>query len=163
MIVPMKRVFVLCLEDAREAALKRLAALGAVQIEREVEESPAIAAAGAGVAAAEAARDALREAAANPDPYGLAVRRARPEDSDDPAVRHVLSVVCRWLDARDERKALEATLARFAPWGDFDPAAARALAAFISSYSSRQGWAHAPRLPLLPFSIAPKRQSPEIE
>ena len=129
MIVPMKRVFVLCLEDAREAALKRLAALGAVQIEREVEDSPAIAAAGAGVAAAEAARDALREAAANDDPYGLAVRRARPEDSDDPAVRHVLEVVGRWLDARDERKALEATLARFAPWGDFDPAAARAIVA----------------------------------
>ena len=128
MIVRMKRVFVLCLEDARAAALKRLAALGAVQIEREVAESPAIAAAGAGVAAAETARDALREAAANPDPYGLAIRRARPEDSDDPAVRHVLSVVGRWLDARDERKALEATLARFAPWGDFDPAAARALA-----------------------------------
>ena len=129
MIVPMKRVFVLCLEDEREAALKRLAALGAVQVEREVEDSPAIAAAGAGIAAAETARDALREAAANDDPYGLAVRRARPEDSDDPAVRHVLSVVGRWIDARDERKALEATVARFAPWGDFDPAAARALAA----------------------------------
>ena len=129
MIVPMKRVFVLCLEDEREAALKRLAALGAVQVEREVEDSPAIAAAGAGIAAAETARDALREAAANADPYGLAVRRARPEDSDDPAVRHVLSVVGRWIDARDERKALEATVARFAPWGDFDPAAARALAA----------------------------------
>ena len=45
MIVPMKRVFVLCLEDEREAALKRLAALGAVQVEREVADSPAIAAA----------------------------------------------------------------------------------------------------------------------
>ena len=56
MIVPMKRVFVLCLEDEREAVLKRLAALGAVQVEREVEDSPAIAAAGAGIAAAETAR-----------------------------------------------------------------------------------------------------------
>lgn len=129
MIVPMKRVFVLCLEGERESALRRLASLGAVQVELEVADSPAIAAASAGVAAAEAARDALREAAANADPYGLAIRRARPEDSDEPAVRHVLSVVGRWIDAREERKALEATLARFAPWGDFDPATARALAA----------------------------------
>lgn len=129
MIVPMKRVLVLCPEDGREAALERLAALGAVQIEREVSESPGVAAADAGIAAAEAARDALREAAANPDPFDLALRRARPEDSDDPVVRRVLGAVGDWLDARDGRKALEAALARFSPWGDFDPDAARALAA----------------------------------
>ena len=128
MIVPMKRLFVLCLAADREAALRRLAALGAVQIDEEVADSPAIAAAAAGGAAAEAAREALREGAANPDPYALALRRAKADASDDPAVRHVLAVADRWLDAADAAKAAEATLARFAPWGDFDPAAARALA-----------------------------------
>lgn len=129
MIVPMKRVRVLCLLSESEDALAKLAALGAVQVERSGSDGAATAAAAAGLAAAEAATAALAEAEANADPFALSLRRA-PEgaDTDDPDVRHVLDVAGRWLDARAAATELEAAEARSAPWGAFDPESVRRLA-----------------------------------
>ena len=80
MIVPMKKVFLLCLEREREAALERLAALGAVQIEESTADGADVAAASASLSAATAAEEALAEAAASDDPFGLSLRRAPADE-----------------------------------------------------------------------------------
>ena len=129
MIVPMKRAFLLCMEGDKGKALARLGGMGAVQVEKTVLDSPGIAAAAAGQEAAAAAAAALKEAAAAKNPYDLAIRAAAPDASPDPAVRHVLSVAAEWAAAKAAEKELDALLARQAPWGDFDPASAAAIAA----------------------------------
>lgn len=131
MIVPMKKVFLLCLEREREAALERLAALGAVQIEESTADGADVAAASASLSAATAAEEALAEAAASDDPFGLSLRRAPADESArrDKSVRHALEVADRWLDARAEATSLEAVESRFAPWGEFDPDSIRRLEA----------------------------------
>lgn len=139
MIVPMKRLFLLCLEGRRDKALAALGAMGAVQIEQAVSESPGLAAAVAGEEAAAAAAAALKEAAAAKSPYDLALRTADPDASGDKAVRHVLSVAADWVAASAAAKDLEARIERQAPWGDFDPQSIRDLAAAgieVSLYSA---------------------------
>lgn len=127
MIVPMKRLYLLCLGSDRDKALARLGALGAVQIEETVSDTPEIAAAAACEEAAAVASAALKEAASATSPFDLSLRSAPHATSPDPDVRHVLSVSGDWLDAKASEKAIAATIDRYAPWGDFDPESARAL------------------------------------
>lgn len=129
MIVPMKRLFLVCLGKDREKALARLGAMGAVEVGLEVRDAPGIAAAAAGEEAAAAAAAALKEAAAAESPYDLALRAAPAEVSPDSAVRHVLSVVADWTAAKAAEKERDAAIARQAPWGDFDPASVREVVA----------------------------------
>lgn len=129
MIVPMKRLFLLCRGKDRDASLARLGAMGAVEVESSVVDAPGIARAAAGEEAAASAAAALREAAAAKSPYELSLRAAPAESSPDPAVRHVLSVAADWTAAKAAEKELDAALARQAPWGDFDPASVREIAA----------------------------------
>lgn len=128
MIVPMKHATILCLARDREKTLAALAELGLVHVEEAVSDSPDVAAAAAAGEAAECARDAIAEARANPDDLGLALRR--PPSGPRPAglVSDALAAVADYVEARSEREELDRVAARFEPWGDFDPAAARALA-----------------------------------
>jgi len=129
MIVPMKHATVLCLAGDRDRALDALGRLGLVHVEETVSDSPGIAAATAAVEAAECARDSLAEARANQDDLGLALRQPPAGPRPAGAVADALALVGDYAAARAERAELSQQAARFAPWGDFDPAAARALAA----------------------------------
>lgn len=129
MIVPMKHATVLCLSKDRRSALDALGRLGLVHVEETVTDSPAIADAAAAIAAAECARDALAEARANKDDLGLALRAAPAGAAPAGAVSDVLALVRGYSEARASRAELARLAARYEPWGDFDPAAARALAA----------------------------------
>ena len=128
MIVPMKHATVLCLSKDRGKALEALARLGLVHVEEAVSDSPAVAAASAAGEAAECARDSLAEARANGNALGLALRRPPAGPRPAGAVSDVLAQVESYVAAREERAELSARIARQEPWGDFDPAAARALA-----------------------------------
>ncbi len=122
MIVPMKKIWVLCLERERDSALESLASLGAVQVVETTSESAPVQEAASNLAAAQAAAAALSEAAANDDPYSLSLRRAPAgANPGGPGARHVLDVASRWLDAKAESAELEAAIAKFSPWGSFDP------------------------------------------
>lgn len=120
MIVPMKRVTVLCLESAREATLEHLRELGVLHLEHvRPPESDA-------VEAARKDRAYYRRA--------LEVLPARAAAA--PSGRPPLEIVRAIWDCIHERQALVERLEglrherqRIAPFGDFDPAAARALAA----------------------------------
>ena len=128
MIVPMKHATVLCMARDRDKTLDALARLGLVHVEESVADSPGIAAAALAGDAAECARDALAEARANKDDLGLALRPPPAGAAPAGAAGEVLAAVRRYVEARAEREELGRDLDRFAPWGDFDPAAARALA-----------------------------------
>ena len=128
MIVPMKHATILCLARDREKTLAALADLGLVHVEETVSDSPDVAAAAAAGEAAECARDAIAEARANRDDLGLALRRPPAGSGAAGLVADALAAVAAYADARAEREELGRTAARFEPWGDFDPAAARALA-----------------------------------
>ncbi|MBQ9727219.1 MAG: hypothetical protein IJV65_06920 [Kiritimatiellae bacterium] len=128
MIVPMKHATVLCLSKDRDAALKALADLGLVHVEVSVADSPGVAAAALAGDAAECARDAIAEARANRDDLGLALRPPPAGAAAAGVVAEALACVGRYVEARSRRAELVQRAARWAPWGDFDPAAARALA-----------------------------------
>ena len=138
MIVPMKKIWVLCLERERGAALENLASLGVVQVEETTAESMPVQTAASNLAAAQCAAAALAEAAAHDDPYSLALRRAPAGAAHgDAGARHVLDVAGRWLDAKAEAAELEAAVAKYGPWGSFDPESARRLAAAGVPYAAR--------------------------
>ena len=128
MIVPMKHVTVLCLTHDRDASLEALAGLGLVHVEEPVSDAPSIAAAAASVEAAECVRDALAAAAAAKDPLDLALRLPPAAAELSGPVAEAAGAIRRYADARASRTALREPIARYAPWGDFDPAAARRLA-----------------------------------
>ncbi|MBR1835873.1 MAG: hypothetical protein IJ783_01165 [Kiritimatiellae bacterium] len=126
----MKRIWILCLVSERDATLERLARLGAVQVEETGAGSPEFLAADGAVAAAEAAAADLAEAASARDPLSLSLRLPHgPPPEGRGAVAMVLAVAKRWTDARAEADALEAKVAKYVPWGSFDPRKARELEA----------------------------------
>ena len=128
MIVPMKRVTVLCLAHDRDETLDALASLGLVHVEETVTDTPSIAAAVSVVEASECVRDALAVASAAKDPLDLALRLPPAGAELSGPVAEAAESVRRYAAARTTRSELRETVARFAPWGDFDPAAARRLA-----------------------------------
>ncbi len=119
MIVPMKRVTVLCLDSAREATLEHLRELGVLHLEHvRPPENDSV----------EAARKDLAY-------YRRALEVLPERSAAAPSGRPPLEIVRAIWDCIHERQNLMERLEtlrherqRIAPFGDFDPAAARALA-----------------------------------
>lgn len=128
MILPMKKIVLLCLARERAAALEKLAALGVVHIEESVHDAPSVAAAADAIEAAECARDCIAEARRNRKPLSLALRAAKTPGPEGP-VATANRAAAAYLAAAQDRTAILAAAKRYAPWGDFDPEAAKKLAA----------------------------------
>ncbi len=130
MIVPMKHVTLLCTPASREAALARLAEMDVLHVELRLTDTAAIGRARTGVEAAQRAI-AVVQTAARGDWRQLAIKGAAsvPDaEARDPLVGDVNDLADRYLALREEARALETEVRRFAPWGDFDPADAARLA-----------------------------------
>lgn len=132
MIVPMKHAVVLCLASGRAAALEALAKFGFLHVETHVTETPSIADASAALERVERASLCLAEA----ERKGDDLAKAFPGDSatgassgDSSFAGRVCSLAADYASRTKTREALLAEIARFAPWGDFDPAKASDLAA----------------------------------
>ena len=125
MIVPMKRLVLVCVARESEKALEALRDLGCVHLDLSGAASPALAAAKGALADAERAVRILAKAAKEA-PAGAA-------DARFEAVRNA-DLVAAVLKADAERQAyveaaesLRQTVRTYAPYGDFDPALARSL------------------------------------
>ena len=123
MIVPMKRILLLCVAGEAERTLEELRDLGAVHLDL---------ASGAGADSAEA-REALERA----ERALRIVRKAKKEQAADGGVKKssaaasgagdVLALDAEREGLKSEAEALKATVRRYAPFGDFDPALAKRL------------------------------------
>lgn len=120
MIVPMKKVTVLCLEADRDAALEQLRELGVVHL------TPVRPVGSDDVEDRRKEWDYIRRAL-----EVLPAKAAAPASGRPPmdVVRDVWSLIHERKELDDERESLEHEAQRIAPFGDFDPAQVRALAA----------------------------------
>lgn len=133
MIVPMKRLTLLCLHKDREATLEALERLGVVHVVpvrppagEEVDEARNR------VARAERAVDVLARAAkaAAESKKASPRRKAHPQPEDGQAVvERVHELLRRRKELDDEAETLRSRLRRMEPFGDFDPAQIQELAA----------------------------------
>ncbi len=119
MIVPMKKVTVLCLEDDRDATLEHLRALGILHLApvRPPEDRDV-----------EAARRALDHVQRALDVLPHHPSTAPSGQSPQQVIEAVWSIIHRRRDLEEERTALRHERLRIAPFGRFDPAAVRELA-----------------------------------
>lgn len=127
MIVPMSHITLLCLESDKPKALKKLAELGVLHIVTKVTETETILSARR---AEEAARRAVAvvNAAAIGDPMQLSFKPGTPaDDSDQSLVSEINRLADRYAEMQKAANELEQEIARYAPWGDFDPENAEAL------------------------------------
>ena len=143
MIVPMKRLTLLCLQKDREAALEALAELSVVHVTpvkppagEELDDARnAVARAAKAVEVLTAAAKAASERAEKAknklrgeDMPAVAEEEAEPEDIDA-VIGRVHELVKRRQDLESEAETLRYKLKRMAPFGDFDPARVAALRA----------------------------------
>ena len=124
MIVPMKRIAVLCTAAARQETLDALQGLGALHIDASEAkaDSDALREAQASLDAADKALALLAEAAKNAD-----APKAEPAPGATPEA--VLAAAEAAETAESSAADLRAEAARYAAFGDFDPESAKALAA----------------------------------
>ena len=123
MIVPMKKVTLVLTEDSTQSSLKALREAGVLHIERVPGEGTA--------------PEKLTAAAAYLEGALLALPKAKAEDHHGPADRESARATAERVYALKEReKQAQGDIAAFsrdmetlAPWGDFDPAELRILAA----------------------------------
>ena len=133
MIVPMKRTFVLCLAADREQALARLRDLGVLHIDSanadpagtafEKDAQSALAAADAALASADAALNTIASAVSKADSALVASATPAANLAEVTALASELSALDTALDSLSRERR------RIAPFGNFDPALARGLAA----------------------------------
>ena len=120
MIVPMKRLLLLCVADDAEPTLKSLRELGAVHLDLSAEE-------GAGAAAANGELKDAEKA------VRLALKAAKETggeaSSEDMSVDRILALDARREELKGVTDTLKGTIRRYEPFGDFDPALAGKLAA----------------------------------
>ncbi len=117
MIVRMKHLDLLCVSEAKEATLARLRALGVVHLDLA-------AAQGAGVTAA-------KGDAADAEKAVRAILKARGKAAiEQPVVQSVAEVLAQQTKLEDLKTAadqLRREIAKYAPYGDFDPVLAQKL------------------------------------
>ena len=121
MIVPMKRLFLLCVAADAERTLESLRNLGAVHLDLSAETGKGCAAAMAALERAERAVRIVQKAAKGRE----GASSATSVDSADA----VLALDAQREGLSGEAEALKATIRRYAPFGDFDPALAKRLEA----------------------------------
>ena len=122
MIVPMKRLFLLCVSADAERTLGSLRDLGAVHLDRTAEVGTGCAAAMLALERAERAVRIVEKAAKGRECVAASVA---PLDSADA----VLALDAKRETLEGEAGALKAAVRRYAPFGDFDPALAKQLEA----------------------------------
>ena len=131
MIVPLKQVTLFCLEKDKNETLARLADLGMIHIltDAAAPESPGRTRAHDDAAAAERAVNAIRSAAAlKPgQSHTLALRKisVRLNGNTPEPVRRANALADACCEASEEADALDKTIARYAPFGSFDPSLAQ--------------------------------------
>lgn len=139
MIVPMQRVAVLCTATGREAALARLQDLGLLHVDATPSEEPSLHAAQARVDETQEALRLVSDAAGEPDDPRYAAcaecaeqvgRLADQAVAPPPvSVENIIRLGAEEAALEAELDTLDEELARYRPFGEFDPAAARALRA----------------------------------
>lgn len=142
MIVPMKRLTLLCLQKDREAALEELAELSVLHVipvkppagEELDEARNAVARAAKAVEVLTAAAKAANERAEKAknklrEEAGPAVAEEVEAENIDAVIGRVHELVKRRQDLESEAETLRYKLKRMAPFGDFDPARVAALRA----------------------------------
>lgn len=125
MIVPMKRLALVCVAKESEKALEALRDLGCVHVDVTRDASPASEAAKGALADAVRAVRVLAKAAKEA-PAGKADARFEAVRSAD-LVKTVLKADAERAALADAVDALRQTVRTYAPYGDFDPALARRL------------------------------------
>lgn len=123
MIVPMKKITILALAHQREETLNALRGLGAVHL------TPFQPPSGGDLEDARRAADEARDAVTTLE----RLADAPPDPGSDPAqaadhLREAIARIAAQRDRRDPMQRLEEAIRRLEPFGDFDPAAVRALA-----------------------------------
>ena len=118
MIVPMKRLLLLCAASEVEPTLKSLRDLGAVHLDITVDGGKCTAAASCELEDAEkASRLALK-----------AAKEARAASSEKLTVERILALDARREELKSVADALKGAIRKYEPFGDFDPALAGRLA-----------------------------------
>ena len=118
MIVPMKRIFLLCVEKDAESTLAALRDLGAVHLDLSASGGEGKAVAGS---ALEKAEKAVRIAAKAAKEFG--------EGSVGEAlgVEEILALDTRREELKGAAESLKGTIRKYEPFGDFDPVLAKKL------------------------------------
>lgn len=143
MIAKMKRLHLVCLAAERDAALERLRALGAVHLDLGSAQGEGVARArGRAADAAKALRAVAKARTAHPE---AAAGTSRLADVDE-----ILAAQAEVEAMRASASALSRQIARYEPYGDFDPALAGRLLAQGIDLSSVAD---------LPEKLPPKRLS----
>ncbi len=124
MIVPMKKVAVVCLADDRDSCLQQLQELGLLHISSVAEESdPSLISTRESLIHAEEAKSFLLLHSA--DDEGETTPCTMPADQ---IVDYVLKLRERMQEIADKRSAVIRTIAIYEPFGDFNPQQAAELA-----------------------------------
>ena len=127
MIVPMKRLTLLCVASAKEAALARLASMGVLHIETKKTDGTGTTAARAGADASARALSVVNAAvSAKGKPLSLRTSNSRGAGSL-PLADKINSLADEYVSTQESLRALENQIAKYEPFGDFDPAAAQRL------------------------------------
>ena len=130
MIVPMKRLTLLCVANEGERALESLRDLGCVHLDLSAAASPEFAAAKGELADAERATRVLAKAAREASPAAAsegADRFGAVRNGD--LVAAVLKADAERATLSEQADVLRQTIRVYAPFGDFDPALAQKLRA----------------------------------
>ena len=126
MIVPMKHLFLLCVADETDGTLESLRDLGAVHLEFTAETGEAGVAAKESLERAErAVRIVLKAAKEMGGKKGCSTSHGGNDVAD--VVDAVLELDARREKLKGEAEAFKATVRRYEPFGDFDPALAARL------------------------------------
>lgn len=127
MIVPMSHITLLCLDSDKPKALEQLAGLGVLHIVAKVTETETILLAKRAEEEAQRAVVVVAAAAAG-DPMQLSFKPGAPtDDGDHSLVAEINRLADRYVELQKAAAELSQEIARYAPWGDFDPDQAEAL------------------------------------
>ena len=117
MIIPMKHLDLLCVSADRDRTLEKLCALGAVHLDLAAAQGAAVTAAKGAAADAEQAVRVILKARGKAEVAGLSPM----------SVADVLSRQDELDGVKGAIESVEREIARYAPYGDFDPALAQKL------------------------------------
>ncbi|MBQ9431134.1 MAG: hypothetical protein IJU44_06235 [Kiritimatiellae bacterium] len=121
MIVKMKHLTLLCLENEKAETLERLEKIGCVHLESQPADTEAL-------RCATAKRDSLVAAIAVLEKFS---DRKTPDDVQCPAAEQVLAAADERRRALEEAAAMQKAVAAYRPFGSFDPEQARQLGAIL--------------------------------